>query len=176
MTLEISLEDPRWGAVDFDDLATRSIAAVLDRAELDMDLCEISVLACDDARIAQLNAEFRDKPTPTNVLSWPAEDLAAEEPGGTPFPPEADFTGEIPLGDIAIAFETCRREAQEAGKSLADHLSHLLVHGMLHLLGYDHIRDPDATVMEDLEVEILGKLGIANPYTETGSPGPGRIG
>ncbi|MDE4135047.1 rRNA maturation RNase YbeY [Phaeobacter sp. QD34_3] len=170
MTLEISLEDDRWNAVAFDQLAERSIAAALDHFGLDAEECEISLLACDDARIADLNAEFRDKPTPTNVLSWPAEDLAAEEPGGTPLPPEADFTGEIPLGDVAIAYDTCLREAHEAGKPLADHLTHLLVHGVLHLLGYDHIRDPDATVMEALEVEILGKLGIANPYTENGSP------
>ncbi|MBE1295827.1 rRNA maturation RNase YbeY [Phycobacter azelaicus] len=169
MTLEISLEDDRWNAVAFEALAERSISTALDHFGLDPEECEISLLACDDARIADLNAEFRDKPTPTNVLSWPADDLAAEEPGGTPLPPEADFTGEISLGDVAIAYETCAREADEAGKPLADHLSHLLVHGVLHLLGYDHIRDPDATVMEALEVEILGKLGIDDPYTESGS-------
>jgi probable rRNA maturation factor len=90
--------------------------------------------------------------------------------------PEADFTGEIPLGDIAIAYETCAREAQEAGKPLADHLRHLIVHGLLHLLGYDHIRDPDATLMEGLEVEILGKMGIDDPYTVEDSPNYGRIG
>ena len=170
MTLEISLEDARWGEADFDALAERAIGAALDHFGLEMDDCEISLLACDDARIANLNADFRDKPTATNDLSWPAEDLAPEAPGGTPLPPEADFTGEICLGDIAIAYDTCLREAEAAGKPLADHMSHLLVHGVLHLLGYDHIRDPDATVMEGLEVEILGKLGIDDPYTESGSP------
>ncbi len=170
MTLEISLEEVRWGAGEFEPLAQRAIEAVLGHFELDPEECEISLLACDDARIADLNAEFREKPTPTNVLSWPAEDLAPEEPGGMPQQPEPDFTGEICLGDIAIAYETCQREADAAGKPLADHLTHLLVHGVLHLLGYDHIRDPDATVMVALEVEILGKLGIDNPYTESGRP------
>ncbi|MDE4144855.1 MAG: rRNA maturation RNase YbeY [Pseudophaeobacter sp. bin_em_oilr2.035] len=170
MTLEIYTEDSRWDAVALEALAERSIGAALAHFDLEAEECEISLLACDDARIADLNAEFREKPTPTNVLSWPAEELSAEEPGGAPLPPETDFTGEIPLGDIAIAYETCAREAEEAGKPLADHLCHLLVHGVLHLLGYDHIRDPDATLMEGLEVEILGKLGIDNPYTVNGSP------
>ncbi len=69
------------------------------------------------------------------------------------------------LGDLAIAFETCAREAQEAGKTMADHVTHLIVHGTLHLLGYDHLRDGDATLMENLETEILGKMGIADPYS-----------
>ena len=71
------------------------------------------------------------------------------------------------LGDIAIAYDTCAREAMEAGKDLRDHTLHLLVHGTLHLLGFDHIRDGDAALMEGLETEILGKLGIADPYRET---------
>lgn len=170
MTLEITIEDGRWETVGIEALASGAITEVLTRFELDPDACEIALLACDDDRIAELNSEFRGKPVATNVLSWPAEDLAAEEPGGTPELPEADFTGEIPLGDIAIAYDTCATEAEAAGKSLADHLRHLVVHGMLHLLGYDHIRDQDATVMEDLEVEILGKMGIDDPYTINDSP------
>jgi len=162
MNLEISIEDSRWQGLD--PLAARSIQAVLDHCGLDADLCEVSLLACDDARIAELNAEFREKPAPTNVLSWPAEDLAADEAGQVPPLPAADFTGEIALGDIAISFDTCAREATEAGKSMDDHVTHLIVHGMLHLLGYDHIRDPDATLMEGVEAKILGKLGIDDPY------------
>lgn len=162
MTLDLTLEDPRW--VELPLLAERASAMTLVHMQLDPEECEISVLGCDDARIAELNAEFREKPTPTNVLSWPAEDLAAEEPGGIPDLPEPDFTGEIALGDIAISYDTCAREADSAGKPMADHVTHLVVHGVLHLLGYDHIRDPDATLMERLEVEILGKLGIEDPY------------
>ncbi|WP_170761566.1 rRNA maturation RNase YbeY [Ruegeria lacuscaerulensis] len=162
MNLEITIEDARWQGLE--PLATRAIQAVLDHCGPDADLCEISLLACDDARIAELNAEFREKPSPTNVLSWPAEDLAAETPGQAPAQPTPDFTGEIALGDIAISYETCEREASEADKSMDDHVTHLVIHGVLHLLGYDHIRDTDATLMEGVEVEILGKMGIDDPY------------
>ena len=162
MILDLSIEDDRWTGLEA--LATRAIGTVLDHVGLDADLCEISVLGCDDARIAGLNAEFREKPAPTNVLSWPAEDLARDQAGATPAPPQPDFTGEIALGDIAISYDTCAREAAEAGKPMDDHVIHLVVHGTLHLLGYDHIRDLDATLMESVEVAILGKLGIDDPY------------
>jgi len=173
MTLDISIEDPRWQPLDLAHLADLAVAAALNHLRLDAEECELSLLACDDARIAGLNAEFRGKPVATNVLSWPAEDLAGEDPGETPLPPEPDFTGEIALGDIAIAFDTCQREAVQSGKKMSDHVQHLIVHGTLHLLGYDHIRDLDATLMEALEVAILGKMGIDNPYTEIDGPRPG---
>jgi probable rRNA maturation factor len=162
--LEISIEDERWTEVAFTALAERAAQVVLNARSLDPDECEISVLACDDIRIAELNAEFRGKETPTNVLSWPAEDLSAEEEGGEPEAPEPDFAGEICLGDIAVSYDTCLREAEEAGKTFDDHVTHLMVHGLLHLLGYDHIRDGDATRMEALEVEILSGMGISDPY------------
>ena len=162
MNLELTVEDERWQGLE--PLSQQAISAVLQYCGLDSEICEVSLLGCDDTRIAELNAEFREKPTPTNVLSWPAEDLAAKEPGHAPFRPELDFTGEIALGDIAIAYDTCAREAAEAGKSMNDHVTHLIVHGTLHLLGYDHIRDLDATLMEGAEVKILGKMGIDDPY------------
>jgi len=165
MTLEIAIEDERWTSLGVEEVAQDAIARTLVHFGLDLVTCEIALLACDDDRIAELNSEFRGKPVATNVLSWPAEDLAAEEPGGIPDMPEADFTGEIPLGDIAIAYDTCAAEAAAAGKPLADHLRHLVVHGVLHLLGYDHIRDQDATLMEQVEVDILGKLGLSDPYS-----------
>src|SRR5690606_15212154 len=104
----------------------------------------ISLLACDDARIAALNTEFRGKPVATNVLSWPSEERAAEEAGGSPDLPEpGDAEDPEELGDIAIAYETCMAEAASQGKDPRDHVTHLLVHGILHLLGYDHIDDED---------------------------------
>ena len=124
----------------------------------------MSVLGCDDTRIATLNATFRDKPTPTNVLSWPDADLAPDTPGDPPHSPSADPDGTVSLGDIAIAYDTCAREAADQGKPFSAHVTHLIVHGTLHLLGYDHIRDLDATRMETVEVEILGKLGLPDPY------------
>ncbi|MFC3614373.1 rRNA maturation RNase YbeY [Lutimaribacter marinistellae] len=162
MTIDVILEDPRW--TDLPPLAERASAVVLAHMGLDPETCEISVLGCDDARIAVLNAEFRDKPKATNVLSWPAEDLSSEDEGTEPYPPEPDFDGSTALGDIAISYDTCTREAVAAGKPVADHVTHLVVHGLLHLLGYDHERDGDAALMESLEVEILGKLGIDDPY------------
>lgn len=165
MSTDIVVEDPRWIDVGLQALADRACAVVL--VHLNIGEAEIALLACDDARIAELNDEFRAKGQPTNVLSWPSEERAAEEPGQPPEPPEPDFPGEpIELGDIAIAYETCAREAAEQGKTFASHVTHLLVHATLHLLGYDHIDDKDAALMEGMEVEILGKMGISDPYSD----------
>jgi probable rRNA maturation factor len=164
MIIDLFLEDPRWSALALADHADKAFRTTLSHLNIDADPCEISLLACDDARIASLNADFRDRDGATNVLSWPAVDLAAETAGTTPTGPTLDFAGDMALGDIAIAFDTCQRESRAADREMADHVTHLLVHGLLHLLGYDHIRDPDATLMMKKEVEILGKLGIGNPY------------
>lgn len=158
------IEEDAWEALGLPELAERAAVETLRHLGLPRD-CQLSLLATGDAQIRTLNSEFRARETATNVLSWPSEDLAADVPGGSPGLPEADFPGEPPfLGDIALAWETCSREAQEAGKAIEAHVSHLIVHGMLHLLGYDHIRDEDALLMERIEVEILGKLGLPNPY------------
>ena len=161
------IEDPRWEPAGLDQLAEKAAKNTLAWLGLPVRGYEIAVLACDDARMAGLNAEFREKPVPTNVLSWPAHDLAADTDGGHPDPaPDPDPLMGESLGDIAIAYDTCLREAEAAGKSLSDHVTHLVVHGVLHLLGYDHVRDRDATLMERLETDILGKMGVANPYRE----------
>ncbi|MBY5934246.1 rRNA maturation RNase YbeY [Tateyamaria omphalii] len=160
--IDILIEDHRWHEAGLEALARDVIAATLQ--DQGIHSASVSLLACDDARIAVLNADFRDKSAPTNVLSWPEEDLSPDLDGDAPRPPHPDPTGEISLGDIAIAYDTCAREAAEQGKPFATHVTHLLVHGTLHLLGYDHIRDLDATRMEQLEVETLGKLGLPNPY------------
>jgi probable rRNA maturation factor len=161
MLTDVQIEDDRWQDAGLDALVETAAMSTLAHLGLDPQDWEISVLACDDARIAELNSEFRGKPTPTNVLSWPSAERGAEQPGARPAPPEGPDTE---LGDIAIAYETCVAEAAEAGKPLPDHATHLIIHATLHLLGYDHIRDEDATLMESIEVEILGKLGIGNPY------------
>ena len=163
MPVEVIVEDARWQEAGLEAQASRAAQASLVHLGLDSELWEIGLLACDDSRITALNADFRGKPAATNVLSWPAEDLAPETPGARPAPPEPGV--EPFLGDIAIAWETCAREAEQAGRPLADHVTHLIVHAVLHLLGYDHIRDPDATLMVTTEVAILGKLGVPDPYT-----------
>lgn len=162
MITETLLEDLRWRDVDLARLAERAARATLTHLGLRAAAFEISVLGCDDARIAALNGDFRGKAEPTNVLSWPSDERGADRPGGVPQPPAEGPDAE--LGDIAIAFETCTAEAQAAGKPLVDHVTHLLVHGVLHLLGYDHIRDEDATLMQANEVAILGKMGLDDPY------------
>lgn len=165
MILDVITEDSRWDEVGLQGHAEIAAQATLLHLGLLSETWELSVMGCDDARIAVLNEEFRDKDSATNVLSWPAQELSAEVEGTRPQPPEVDFMGDASLGDIAVAYQTCLREAQEAEKEFSDHLRHLLVHGILHLLGYDHIRDGDAAIMESLEVEILDKLGISDPYT-----------
>ena len=163
------VEDDRWQGAGLGPLAEEAARATLAHLSLVPEDFEIAVLACDDARIAALNADFRGKPRPTNVLSWPSQDLAPETPGAPPEPPEPEDDPHH-LGDIALAYETCAAEAEAAGKKFSAHVTHLVVHGVLHLLGYDHIRDEDATVMEGLEVAILGNLGLPDPYSEDERP------
>lgn len=161
------IEDERWDAAGLEALAEAAARAALADRGLDAALFEISLLGCDDARIAELNADFRDKPTPTNVLSWPSEERGAAADGADPAPvePGAPDRPES-LGDIAIAYDTCAREAAAAAKPLADHLTHLIVHATLHLLGYDHLRDGDAALMEGHETRILAAMGLADPYAD----------
>lgn len=164
MSVDLVLEDSRWDGLEA--LAARACGAVMVHLGYG-EGWEVSLLACDDARIAVLNGAFRDKAKATNVLSWPAEERGAEVPGEVPVRAEPEFPGgPLELGDIAIAYDTCAREAAEQHKAFDAHVTHLLVHGTLHLLGYDHIDDKDAGLMEGLEVEILGNLGISNPYGE----------
>ncbi len=165
MIVDCLTEDHRWDALDLDRLADTAARAVLEHLNLDPEAFEISLLACNDARIAELNADFRGKPQPTNVLSWPSEERGAEFAGEAPEPPEpGEADDPDPLGDIAIAWETCAREAGEQDKPMVDHVTHLIVHGMLHLLGYDHVEEEDAALMEGLEVRILASLGVSDPY------------
>ncbi len=158
--VDLVSEDSRWDDLNLNQIADRAARTVLTDFELETDDFEISLLACSDARIRELNAGFRGKDQPTNVLSWPATDLAPATPGGQPAQPPLGF-----LGDIAIAFETTAKEAATAGLDLEAHVTHLLVHATLHLLGYDHETDTDATLMEGLEIKALARLGLGNPYS-----------
>ena len=159
------IEDARWEGVDLPALANRAALATFAELGLPEQGFALCVMGCDDARIAALNGEFRSKGKPTNVLSFPAWNRAADAPGLMPDLPEAGDAGDPEeLGDIAISYDTCAREAVEQGKTMPDHVTHLLVHGILHLLGYDHIVDADATVMETTETRILAGLGVNDPY------------
>jgi len=153
--VDVLVESPAWQALpNAEDVVHRAITlAAASTAMTNRRGTEISVLLCDDHTIAALNARWRGQERPTNVLSFPAPRLLCAAPDGR-----------APLGDIAIAYETVAREAAEQGKPVTDHLFHLVVHGFLHLLGYDHHVDGEAERMERLERDILGQIGIADPY------------
>jgi probable rRNA maturation factor len=157
MQLDIDIED--WPPADWEVLATRAAAAAGEGEPLlAHPRLVASVLFTSDAEVHTLNREWRTRDKPTNVLSFPMlerEELEALAPDG---PPEM-------LGDIALAYETCAREAAEKGVTLEAHATHLIVHGLLHLAGHDHVdSDAEAVAMEALETRILAKLGIADPY------------
>jgi len=139
----VQLRHPRWKTrlKPYCKTVCEAIDAALSAEKIKR--AEITVVLADDALIRQLNHEFRGKNKPTNILSFPGGDH---------------------LGDLVLALETIEREAVEQGKTVKNHTKHLLVHGTLHLLGFDHEREKDAKKMEALEVKILKKLGIANPY------------
>ena len=166
MSVDIIIEDTRWKGLE--GVAATAVPAVLDHLGLDPEVWEVTVLGCDDARIAQLNAVFRNKPKATNVLSWPSEDRSPDTAGAIPSPP----SGDTELGDIALSYETCMSEAETGEIPPDHHVTHLIVHGVLHLLGYDHERNRDADLMESLETAILCKLGVPDPYMVNGQTGP----
>ncbi len=157
------IEDARWNAVPRPALAERAAAETLAALGLSRTGLSLCLMGCDDARIAVLNAGFRGKAQPTNVLSWPS--AARQSPGAVPDAPEPGRADDPEsLGDVALAWETCAAEARAAGLPLGDHATHLIVHGLLHCLGYDHEDDADAVLMEAAETRILARIGIADPY------------
>jgi probable rRNA maturation factor len=153
--VEIVVESDRWKELgDIEGLVRRSIEAGLEAArQPGSEPLEVSLLLTDDRAVRELNRAWRGKDEATNVLSFPS--------GAQPAP-----GGRRPLGDLALAYETLQRESEAEGKSLADHAAHLIVHGLLHLLGFDHIGEAEAEEMEALEIEALRRLGIANPYRD----------
>ncbi|KKC25165.1 rRNA maturation RNase YbeY [Sphingomonas sp. SRS2] len=168
--IEIAVQaEPGWNdGADWEALATEAVAAALrvtPHAEmLTADYtAEVSIRLTDDDEVQALNRQYRQKDKPTNVLSFPMvqDDLL----GGL----DNSDDGEVLLGDIILARGVCEREAAEKGVSTTEHATHLIVHGTLHLLGYDHIADDEAEAMEDLERVALRALGIDDPYAVTES-------
>ncbi len=158
--MELDTDIEGWPSGDWEALAVRAAQACADVApQLANARLSASLLFTSDEEVHTLNREWRDRDKPTNVLSFPMltrEGLLDLAPDGPP----------VMLGDLALAYETCAREAEAKSIPLDHHAAHLIVHGLLHLAGYDHeISEQDADNMEALEIQILAKLGIADPYT-----------
>lgn len=158
-TIDIAIQDPKWGQIEAlesftNDIILRTLLAADSPSEGGTPF-EVSVVYANNDLIQVLNKEYRGKNKPTNVLSFAMLD------------DEDHIEMEVTtLGDIVLAYETIENEAKEQRKTFMDHLAHLLIHGCLHLLGYDHIEEDDATLMETLEIRILQGLNIQNPYTQ----------
>jgi probable rRNA maturation factor len=157
MTEVLVVADCWQTEIDVESVIHRAIATAAEMVDADVDDAELAVMLTDDAGIRTLNSNWRGIDKPTNVLSFPAL-----QPTGPRGPDDAPRM----LGDIAIAYETARKEADDEQKPFDHHLSHLAVHGFLHLIGYDHEKDDDAEAMEALEQEILAQLGIPDPYAD----------
>lgn len=153
--IDITYQCPRWQSLQGDlagavhAAAEAALAGPDGAAETEY---ELSIVLADDAFVQQLNRQYRNIDQPTNVLSFSAD--------------EEDEPGIRLLGDVVLAYDTVLQEAQEMGKPVLHHLSHLVVHGILHLLGFDHAAEPEAQQMEAREIAILARLGIADPYQE----------
>jgi probable rRNA maturation factor len=156
VVIEIAVESEAWRQMGGAERTVRQAieAAVSDAGRT---TAEVGVVLTDDARIRDLNRTWLGNDNATNVLSFPAPD--ASPAGDTKF-----------LGDLVLALQTIRREAEDEQKSFERHLAHLAVHGSLHLLGFDHASDQDAEVMEERERRILARLGIPDPYASSGAP------
>jgi probable rRNA maturation factor len=153
LVIETRIDGAGWTALEgLDALVAGSVRAALEESGDELaEGAEVSLLFCDDAAIRELNRQFRGQDKPTNVLSFPGPD---------------SLETSVFLGDIAIAFDTVAREALEQRKPLEQHCRHMIVHGFLHLLGYDHEDDEEAEAMEAMEIRILQRLGVDDPYRE----------
>lgn len=162
-SIDVSVQEPEWETFeDIEQLVTIVAKKTLKTAMLPRiaQKCalEASIVLANDDLVHILNREYRDKDQPTNVLTF----ATLDDPDN--ITPDGET---LNLGDVILSYQTIEREAQEQGKFMLDHLKHLTVHGVLHLLGYDHQTDEEANDMETLEIRILESLGVQNPYTET---------
>jgi probable rRNA maturation factor len=157
-TIDVNLSCPQWqeACPDVAGLVERAAELTLSHSEAPGDVTITDVTLTDDAEQRRLNRTYRSKDAPTNVLAFPAAD---------PRPPP--LGAPMLLGDVVLAFETVNREAAEQEKPFADHLRHLVVHGVLHLIGFDHEDAREAAEMEATEIAILARLGVPNPYRDT---------
>ena len=164
MSVDLIVEDARWKTLNLLQIANSAFKETLSQLNLRSENFICCILACSDRKIRGLNSQFRGKNNPTNVLSFPStletsliKRISKLESNVEPFE----------LGDIAIAYELCKKEADTSKIDFEHHLYHLIIHSVLHLLGYEHGEDTDAAKMEKIEVQILANLGITNPYLQS---------
>ena len=161
--MDVIVDDTSWYTLPFHskELATFILDSVLSTLQLKKTglPLEISLLLANNSRLQQLNLDFRQSDKPTNVLSFPYCPVDI-----TSLKELFSCNKAAYLGDIAISYETIAEEAAEQDKSFKNHFTHMVAHGLLHLLGYDHIKEQDRAVMESIEIEILSNLNISNPY------------
>lgn len=166
-TIDITINDDRWvtspltSPQDIEKFFFEKTYTLLSFLKIECDNIELSIVLCNNSMIQKLNSDYRGKDKPTNVLSFPCEDrtmieslLKHNQPHYVP----------IPLGDVVLSYDKVCEEAVNFGISAFNHLTHLFIHGLLHLLGYDHMTDGEAEEMESIEIEVLKIFGIDNPY------------
>ena len=161
MSVDLIMEDARWKTLNLIQIANAAFKETLSQLNLKSENFICCILACNNKKIEDLNAQFRGKKNSTNVLSFPSKVEVYEIINGSQSETNAD---PLELGDIAIAYEVCKTEAIVSKIEFEDHVCHLIIHSVLHLLGFDHEEEENAVEMEKIEVQVLAKLGISNPY------------
>ena len=161
MSVDLIVEDARWKRLNLFSIANAAFHETLSQLNLRSENFICCILACSSEKIKGLNAQFRGKNNYTNVLSFPSKAENYDTKSSLKFKANAD---PLELGDIAIAYDVCKKEADVSKIKFEDHVYHLIIHSVLHLLGYDHEEEINAAEMEKIEVQVLANLGISNPY------------
>ena len=167
MIINITFKDKRWVKIPLEEIAKGALKLIIDKFLGQDNNFEVSILASDDAEIRELNKNFRGNDSSTNIISWPEHETQSNQPGHIPnlvYKLKSGFERLTFLGNLAISFDRCSSEAEEKNIKFEDHVLHLLLHGCLHLIGFDHQNDLDANLMEDIEIRLLSVVGIKNPY------------
>ena len=167
MIINIKFKDKRWVKIPLEEIAKGALKLIIDKFLGHDNNFEVSILASNDVEIRELNKNFRGIEGSTNIISWPEYETQSNQPGHIPDLVDklrSGFEGLTFLGNLAISFDRCSIEAEENNIHFEDHVLHLLLHGCLHLIGFDHQNELDAFLMEDIEIKLLSRLGIKNPY------------
>jgi probable rRNA maturation factor len=167
MIINITFKDKRWVKIPLEEIGKGALKLIIDKFLGQDNNFEVSILASDDVEIRELNKNFRRIDSSTNIISWPEHETQLNQPGHIPDLVDklkSGFEGLNFLGNLAISFDRCSIEAEEKNIHFEDHVLHLLLHGCLHLIGFDHQNELDANLMEDIEIRLLSGVGIKNPY------------